>query len=223
MAYDVFISVGTPFTDDQENFVSEVEKKLKIHDLKARALDRSEYVSNEQPLKYIRKVMMECSGTVIIAFERKYIRDGLEKRDSKLERRMTDERLPTVWNQIEAAQAYMLDHPLLVIVEHGLHSEGLLEKGYDWNLHWVELNAEALYSPRFDGIFEDWKQRVQSRHEAKQKSGSEATELDAAKLTPRQLKESLTVGQWYGAIAAIVAVLSAVAYVAYKLGEAGVF
>ena len=35
-------------------------------------------------------------------------------------------RLPTVWNQIEAAMAHMHEIPLLVIAERGLREEGLL-------------------------------------------------------------------------------------------------
>ena len=45
---------------------------------------------------------------------------------------LENEGLPTVWNQIEAAMAYTLGRPLLVIVEDGLVSEGLLEGKYDW-------------------------------------------------------------------------------------------
>lgn len=68
--------------------------------------------------------------------------------------------IPTVWNQIEAAIAYTLKHPLLAIVESGLRPEGFLEEGYDWYIEWLDLTPGSLSEPTFTRAFEQWKQKV---------------------------------------------------------------
>ncbi len=70
---------------------------------------------------------------------------------------------PTVWNQIEAAMAYTRGLPLLIIMEKGLQSEGLLERGYDWYVQWVEPTASALTTLEFNGVLSSWKQKVAQR------------------------------------------------------------
>ena len=51
-------------------------------------------------------------------------------------------------------------HPLLVIVESGLKSEGLLERGYDWYVQWVEVRPAALNTLEFNGVLASWKQKM---------------------------------------------------------------
>src|SRR5215212_1031896 len=120
---DVFLSVGTTFRPEQEAFVQAIMQHLRTSGLTPRAIDRTDYRKAGAPLKNTVELMKECSGTVLIAFERKYIGDGAEKRGSPKERHMTHEKTPTVWNHIEAAQAYMLGHPVLVMAEEDLHPE----------------------------------------------------------------------------------------------------
>jgi hypothetical protein len=68
--------------------------------------------------------------------------------------------LPTPWNQIEAAMTYARGLPLLVVVEAGLKSEGLLERGYDWYAQWLNLDVTALHSNEFNGVLASWKQKM---------------------------------------------------------------
>jgi len=143
MAINVFVSLGRTSTPEQEKFVSSIEQYLRDNGLEPRAVGRTAF-SSLQPLKFVEQLMHECSGTIIIAFERTHIQEGKERRGSNAEKVIQDVKLPTVWNQIEAVMAYVLDHPLLVIVEHGIHSEGLLETGYDWYVQWVKLDTTTL-------------------------------------------------------------------------------
>jgi hypothetical protein len=143
--------------------------------------------------------MKECSGTVVIAFKRKHIRDGVEKRDSTAERPMKNETIPTVWNHIEAAQAYMLGQPVLVIAVDGLHSEGLIESNYDWYVRWVPLDTSVLRDPRVEGIFAHWMQKVKEHHRVRQEPDTNvSTERDPSTLTIGELVGSLTVRQFWG-------------------------
>jgi hypothetical protein len=158
----VFLSVGRTFTPQQEFFVSALESFLTSQGLTPQTVGRT-FFSSQQPLKAVLELMDECAGTIILAFERTQIIQAFEKRGSKDERQIADLKLPTVWNQIEATVAYSKGHPLLVIVENGLKAEGLLEQGYDWYVQPVALSAESLSSREFQGMFADWKRRVEQK------------------------------------------------------------
>ena len=92
--------------------------------------------------------------------ERSYFASGIEKRGGPKEIALSDVKLPTPWNQIEAAMAYARGLPLMIIVEAGLKSEGLLERGYDWYVQWVKPEAAALNSNEFNGVLASWKQKM---------------------------------------------------------------
>ena len=159
MGTKIFLSVGRTYTPQQESFVTSLEGFLTSQGLTPQTVGRT-YFSSLQPLKAVVELMEDCAGTIILAFERTQILQAVEKRGSKDERQLADLKLPTVWNQIEATVAYSKGHPLLVIVEEGLKSEGLLEEGYDWYVGRIPLSPEALYSKEFQGMFNDWKRRV---------------------------------------------------------------
>lgn len=155
----VFVSVGRAFTPEQEAFLSAFEHFLTDQGLAPQIVNRTVF-SAGQPLKFIESLMTECAGTVVVAFERLYIREGQEKRGSEAERPLQEVKVPTVWNHIEAAMAYVLKHPILVVVEDGLRSDGLLEAGYDWYVQTIPLDPARLADREFVGRFSDWKTRV---------------------------------------------------------------
>jgi hypothetical protein len=51
----------------------------------------------------------------------------------------------------------------MVIVEEGLRSEGLLERGYDWYVQRVPLDTTFLNTNEFNGILASWKNKITSR------------------------------------------------------------
>lgn len=162
----VFVSVGRVFTPEQETFLAAFEKLMADQGLAPQIVNRTVF-SAGQPLKFIETLMNECAGTVVLAFERLYVREGQEKRGSEAEKPLQDVKVPTVWNQIEAAMAYVLKHPLLVIVEKGMRTDGLLETGYDWYVQTIELDPARLNDREFVGIFSDWRARVLAQRPAK--------------------------------------------------------
>jgi hypothetical protein len=165
--------------------------------------------------------MKECAGTIVIAFERKYIEDGAEKRGSPKERPMTHEKIPTVWNHIEAAQAYMLGHPVLVMAEEDLHNEGLLEDKYDWYVQRAPLDLSTLHQEQFKGIFEEWKEEVKQHQKSEQERPDGIdTNLDPGNLTVGRLIRMLRTGQLWAVIVAIFTAGSAIAAFAFWLGTA---
>lgn len=155
----VFLSVGGGRNEDQEAFVKAIKNYFLSRDLLAKTVD--EYGStNKQPLKDVEYRMKRCYGAVVLAFERTRIELGVSRPGAKSETELKDVRLPTVWNQIEAAMAYTRGLPLLVLVEHGLQDEGMLESRYDWRVKWVNLQDPIVSDPEFLGMFEDWRRSV---------------------------------------------------------------
>ncbi len=156
---NVFVSVGGTATDLQEAFVRAVEDRLRSEGLVPHTVGRNTF-SADSPLKTVTELLDKCSGTVVIALERMYFASGIEKRGGSKEASLSEIKLPTPWNQIEAAMAYSRKHPLLVIVESGLKSEGLLERGNDWYVQWVKPESAALSTTEFNGVLASWKQKM---------------------------------------------------------------
>jgi hypothetical protein len=156
---NVFVSVGGTATDKQEAFVRAVEDRLRSEGLIPHTVGRNTF-SADAPLKTVTELMEKCSATVVIALERTYFPSGLEKRGGSKETSLSDIKLPTPFNQIEAAMAYTRGHPLMVIVEEGLKSEGLLERGYDWYVQSVKPESTSLNTLEFNGVLASWKTKL---------------------------------------------------------------
>ena len=156
---NVFVSVGGTATEQQEMFIRAVEDRLRSEGLIPHTVGRNTF-SYDAPLKAVTELLDRCSGTVVIALERTYFASGIEKRGGPKESSLADIRLPTPWNQIEAAMAYSRGHPLMVVVESGLKSEGLLERGNDWYVQCVKPDAAALSTTEFNGVLADWKRKL---------------------------------------------------------------
>ncbi len=161
MSIDIFLSVGRAATPQQEKFVEAAQSLLRENGFNPRTVGRTDFAS-EKPLKTILDVMRKCQGTVVIAFERIRFEHGTELAGGENAAALENISLPTVWNQIEAGMAYALGHPLLAIAESRLRNEGLLEKGYDWFVEWVELDIPSLEERNFTEAFKAWKKRVEA-------------------------------------------------------------
>lgn len=160
----VFLSVGGGRTEDQEAFVKAIKNYCLSKDLDPKTVD--EYGStNRQPLKDVEYRMKRCYGAIVLAFERTRIEIGVSRPEAKSPKKLKDVRLPTVWNHIEAAMAYTRGLPLLVLIEHELQNEGMLEVRYDWRVKWVNLRDPIVSDPEFLGMFEDWRSSVVARRD----------------------------------------------------------
>jgi hypothetical protein len=194
---NVFVSVGGTATEHQEAFVRAVEDRLRSEGLVPHTVGRNTF-SSDAPLKTVTELLDRCSGTVVIALERMYFASGLERRGGPSEASLSDIRLPTPWNQIEAAMAYSRAHPLMVIVEKGLKSEGLLERGNDWYVQSVKPDATSLSTVEFNGVLASWKQKL--LESSKKPSLSKPT----SEFTIAELIGGLKPAQLWGILAALI-------------------
>jgi hypothetical protein len=198
---NIFVSVGGAATEQQESFVRAVEDRLRSEGLIPHTVGRNTF-SADAPLKTVIELMEKCSGAVVIALERMYFPAGVEKRGGPKEAPLTQIKLPTPWNQVEAAMAHSRGLPLLVLVENGIKSEGLLERGYDWYVQWITPESAALNTGEFNGVLASWKQKMI------QLPKKPARDKAVADLTVAELLGSLKPGQLWsllGALAALVA------------------
>lgn len=202
-ALPVFVSVGATANPQQEEFVRAIEERLRSEGLVPYTVGRNTFAA-DAPLKTVTELLDKSSGAVVIALERSFFQDGVERRGGPRESKLTNVKLPTPWNHIEAAMAYARGLPLLVIVETGLKSEGLLEHGYDWYVQFVDLTRSALSSPEFNGVLASWKAKVESREKA---AVTAIPPKATADLTIGELVSGLRPSQLWGILAAIAALI----------------
>ncbi len=211
----VYISIGSAASAIQKQAAESIFHSLEMVGLSPRQMEKNEWTA-EQPLRGIKKVIEQCSGIVVIAFRRYQFPAGTERLKDGSDKPMSDVRITTVWNQIEAAMGYTRDLPLLVIAEHGLLDDGLMEGRYDWKVYWTDFSSDQLQSESFAGYLDSWKQLVLKRSASSPESAPANSDL--SKLTVGQLVAKLTVPQLWGSIAAFLGLLAAVAYAGYHIG-----
>ena len=78
--------------------------------------------------------------------------------------------------------AYARGLPLMVIVEAGLKSEGLLERGYDWYVQSVKPDAAALQTNEFNGVLASWKRKMVEMVEMPKTVSKSPSDLTVAEL-----------------------------------------
>ena len=213
MKFEVFISKGGDESTAQRAFVDAVIVALKMAGITSRIMYENEW-SYEQPLKFIKKIIGECDGLLVIAYTRSEFEKGKELRGDKV-KELNNIKLPTTWTHIEGAIAYTYELPIWILAESGLKTEGLIEKGYDWNVYWSDLDVEEITSEKFRGYLQSWKKAMEERRLSR--SGSEP-DVDLSKLGIGKLISMISVPQLWKLIGVMLTILTLVAGGSYKLG-----
>lgn len=177
---NIFVSVGGTATEEQEDFVKAVEERLRSEGMVPCTVGRNTF-SADAPLKAVQQLLGTCSGTVVIALERYYFETGIEKRGGPRETELSKVKLSTPWNQIEAAMSYAYDLPLMVLAEHGVKNDGLLEHGNDWYVQTISPERASLNSNEFNGVMASWKKKV-NKGISDKKSSPDPSELTVGEL-----------------------------------------
>ena len=142
MRASIFLSYPKPCYGLQEKFIEHLNEFLKNRGFVPRTLGVTDY-DMDTPLTAIRRLMLECNGILTIAFRRTFIQKGTGKYrtdlDGMKEITLEDKWLTSPWAQIEAAMAFQIGLPVLILRETEVMEEGILEKG-----------ILGLYMPDFD-------------------------------------------------------------------------
>jgi hypothetical protein len=144
----VFVSMGTPYTEEFGKFRDELDSLLRnTCGVDPRIIGKNEYPAGN-PLTHIYDVMRSCHGVIVVAYERKFLESGVEKRGGDAAQSISRRTYTTPWNDIESAMAYSLGIPLYVLCQKGLSEEGLIESKLDWFVQYVEISPAALRKSR---------------------------------------------------------------------------
>lgn len=206
----IFLSVGATYNEQQEDFVSAFETFLGQNGCERLTVGRGNYYSS-QPINSAKELMREADGVVVIAFTRQLIQSALDKPNSAQEKKLVNEKYPTIWNQMEAAMAFGLDLPLFIVIESGLKQEAMLKDRLEYRAFITDLNPEFFKTDDFKGTFLHWKSRIESS----QKNNN----INVKSLTVGMLLKSLTPPQLWKICASIISLLVAVAAAAYWVGK----
>ena len=115
------------------------------------------------------------------------IQSALDKPNSEQQKELVNEKYPTIWNQMEAAMAFGLDLPLLMIIEFGLKQEAMLKDRLEYRALLTDLSPEFFNTEEFKGIFLHWKIKIEGSQKSKN--------IDIKSLIVGMLLRSLTPSQ----------------------------
>lgn len=142
MRISVFLSYPKPCFGQQKQFISRLSAYLEERGFEPRTLGVTDY-DMDAPLTAIRRLMLESNGLITVAFRRTYVEQGTARLRTDIaemkEESIDGVWLTTPWSHIEAAMAYQLGLPVLILREKGVLADGILERG-----------VVGLYLPEFD-------------------------------------------------------------------------
>ena len=211
--WKIFISHGTAFTPVQERFYAKFREFIEARGCEWTTVGQNMH-GVRQPVELARDAIAACDGAVIIAFRRIEILHGTDKPGGAALVTIDGRILPTVWNHLEGAMAYAHHLPLLVIVESGVHREGMLSKRFEWDALEIDITSKTLASEEFQQRFDHWISFVERRSLKKTEP-----DVEAGKIPIVRIIKSLTASEIKAIIAAAFAVLSLVATAAYYIGK----
>lgn len=170
----IFLSVGATYSEEQERFVSAFEVFLSQNSCERMTVGRGSYTAR-QPILEARDLMESVDAIVVLAFTRTEVKLSVEKPGSPDAKEIRDVKYPTIWNQLEAAMAFGLKIPLLVVVEQGLHQEAMLRDRLEFRTLATPLIPEFFATAEFKGVFADFKRIASERARGKSSNQAKVT------------------------------------------------
>jgi hypothetical protein len=161
----IFISVGTPHNPTQELYQEKLIKYLASHGVKGETLGRS-YWSINKPLIPIQKKMCNVYGACILGMTRFHSINGIYKEGSPDQKVVSDQLFSSVWCQIEAAMAYQMDLPLLILKEESLQEEGMFDPGiHEWMIVRIHpTDPDEITRNPIKGFIDSWIEEVRKKY-----------------------------------------------------------
>ena len=155
----------------------EIQRNIELHlakgelreavDLMMAATENSStFWSVKKPLLPIQKSMKEVSGCLVLALERFFAVEGIYKRGSEQEKKISQEQYSTPWSQIEAAMAYQAGLPLFIMKDENIRGEGMLDPAtHDWMIvHINPEHPEELLKDPIRAFLKSWVEEVRAFH-----------------------------------------------------------
>lgn len=177
---NIFISRPTWIAEEFQEGLKGFLSFLDTQDIKPRTLGSTDYPT-ELPLDEVISIMDECRGVIILGYPQIYVVKGKVKEVEK-----SDFLLPTEWNHIEAALAYMKKLPLLVIhhkgITGGIFTHGAISKFiYERDLS----KTNWFLSENIKGALRKWKSSIKNTETIPPKSAPILVPKSAPPPTPK--------------------------------------
>ena len=152
----VFLSRPTWIQEKYRPGIDSFVNLLESHGLRPRSLGNTDY-PNQAPMDEVIRLMNECRGTIILGIPQIEVRTGKLKGE-EVENPFC---LGTEWNHIEAALAYALELPLLVIHDHTV-IRGVFDRGTaNTYLYSVDLTSKSwALGTAIMGALTTWNSRL---------------------------------------------------------------
>lgn len=152
----VFLSRPNPFLDSQQVFLTQLQQYLKKFDIKLITLQADNYDLTDS-INYLKGMIRQCYGIIIIGFKQIFIDNGTKKRGGKAnssyfypeEIDISGEALTSPFCHIEGTIGLLYDLPLLIINEMGIREEGII-KGGKFSIKTAQFNLAKI-----DDFFSD--------------------------------------------------------------------
>ncbi len=155
---DIFLSRPTWIHDSYKTGLRTLDTQLKNLDIIPRTLGISDYPS-KAPLDEVIELMGKCQGAIILGIPQISVTAGLFKADA-IDNPFD---LATEWNHLEAALAYSLGLPI-VIIKHESVSRGIFDRGVlNAFVHSIDMKQPAWsMEEAINGSLIQWKQNCLS-------------------------------------------------------------
>lgn len=132
----VFLSRPNPFLNNQKLFLDKFIEMLKSFDIKTVTLQADNYDLTDS-LNYLKGIMRQCYGIIVIGFQQIFIDKGCKKRGGRQnpnfyypeESDISGQALTSPFCHIEGTIGLMYDLPLLIVNEEGVREEGIISGG----------------------------------------------------------------------------------------------
>lgn len=128
----IFFSFPTPVSREQFEMVKALYRLLSSQHLTPRTLGVNEY-NFKEPLAAVRRLLNQSYGLLAVAFKKTTVTQGstIRKRDEEAPKHedLAGLGLTSPWVQIETAMAYQINLPILLLREHDVNDDGLLQEG----------------------------------------------------------------------------------------------
>jgi hypothetical protein len=153
---EVFLSRPNWIPSEFEKGIENFYNLLKSINLNPRTIGQSDF-PNESPLNEVISLMGKCEGTIVLGIPQIEIENGNLK-GTTINGKMI---LGTEWNHIEAALAYSIGHPLLII-HHKNMSRGIFDRGAcNSFIYEIDMDDNSwAISSEISGVISNWKSKL---------------------------------------------------------------
>lgn len=214
----IFLSIGRPLTKAQTDFKIALISAIKARGFVPRTVGSGSEdtdVPHVRPIEQISRIVGESDGAIVVAYE-KHLADTLHTNSlAPNPGYLKDVRLPTSWNQAEAAMAYHVGLPMLLISENRIYGDCLLEDGVIGSVARVNIEESAVWADVFQRRMGSWAADVIEY--TKKKRSRRLNDTNAEQMTIADVFHILGSLNWKSALV-LIGVLSGLLGAAYSLG-----